>query len=56
MNTYEEKDFGNKSILRFTGGKQKVVKYLSDAMPNNWNNYYELFLGGLTNYKQLEIP
>ena len=46
LKKYKEKDFGTKSILRFTGGKQRLVKKLQKSMPEKWNDYFEPFLGG----------
>ena len=33
-------------ILKWAGGKEQELKYIHPAMPKNFNNYYEPFIGG----------
>ncbi len=33
-------------ILKWAGGKEQELKYIHPALPNQFNNYYEPFIGG----------
>ena len=43
-----------KPILKWVGGKQKIIQQLLDNVPNNFNTYYEPFLGSGTLFFALE--
>ena len=33
-------------VLKWAGGKTQLLEYISDNMPDKYNNYYEPFVGG----------
>lgn len=35
-----------KSFIKYVGGKSKLLKYINDNLPNDFNNYFEPFVGG----------
>lgn len=37
---------GLKPIIKWAGGKEKELKYILPSLPEEFNNYYEPFLGG----------
>lgn len=35
-----------KSFIKYVGGKSKLLKYIIENLPNDFNNYFEPFVGG----------